>query len=50
MKKKFFFEKVFVFFYKIYIICRKKKFYMDKSFIMKNFFTEKSFFYREKYK
>ena len=50
MKKKFFFEKVFVFFYKIYIICRKKNFYMDKSFIMKNFFTEKSFFYREKYK
>ena len=48
--KKNFFSKKYLFFYKIYIICRKKKFYMEKSFIMKNFLTEKSFFYREKYK
>ena len=35
-KKNFFFEKIFVF-YKIYIICRKKCFYMEKKK-----FTEKN--------
>ena len=37
-KKNFFFEKIFVF-YKIYIICRKKKFILI-FFYWKNFFTE----------
>ena len=31
-KKSFFFEKIFVF-YKIYVICRKKCFYMKKKFL-----------------
>ena len=49
-KKKYFF-KIFVFFYKIYIICRKKNNFMwKKGFMLKKFFTEKKVFYREKYK
>ena len=37
------------FFNKIYIICWKKRFYIEKKFYIENFFTEKKFFYREKY-
>ena len=48
--KNFFFWKNICVFYKIYIICRKKCFYMEKKFYIENFFTEKNFFYREKYK
>ena len=48
--KKIYFLKKYLFFNKIYIICRKKCFYMEKSFIMKISFTEKNFFCREKYK
>ena len=37
-------------FLKKYVFYLKKKyFYMEKSFILKFFFTEKDFFYREKY-
>ena len=50
-KKNFFFEKTFVFFYKIYIICRKKYFYREKKVLYwkcflleKNFFTEKNIY------
>ena len=50
LKKKFFFWKNICVFYKIYIICRKKCFYMEKKVLYWNFFTEKNFFYREKYK
>ena len=47
-RKKNIFEKIFVFFTKY--ICRKIVFLRKKSFILKIFFTEKTFFYREKYK
>ena len=47
LKKKFFFEKIFVF-YKTYIICRKKCFNVEKRFYIEKCFTEKNFFYKEK--
>ena len=50
LKKKFFFEKIFVFFTKYTLFAEKNVFIWKKSFIMKMFFTEKNFFYREKYK
>ena len=52
LKKKFFFEKMYVFFYKISkisIICRKNVFIWQKGFPLKNVFTVKNFFYTEKY-
>ena len=39
-KKKFFFWKNICVFYKIYVICRKKCFYMEKKFIEKNIINE----------
>ena len=45
-KKKVFLKKYF--FYKIYIICRKNVFNMEKSFVMKIFFTEEKIFLMEK--
>ena len=49
--KKIFFLKTYLFFYKIYIICKKNCFYLEKKFYNEKFFpTEKNFFYREKYK
>ena len=50
LKKKFFFWKNICVFYKIYIICRKKCFYMGKKFYNEKFFYWKKLFYREKYK
>ena len=46
----FFFEKIFVFFTKYISFAEKNIFIWKKSFIFKIFFTEKNFFYREKYK
>ena len=47
----FFLKKYFVFFYKNIHYFQKKMFsYGKKSFILKNVFTEKNIFYREKYK
>ena len=49
-KKNYFWKNICIF-YKIHIICGKKEvFIWEKSFILKIFFTEKNFFYREKYK
>ena len=47
LKKHFFFEKNFSF-YKIYIICRKKKFYMEKKFILIFFLLKKLFLQKMK--
>ena len=49
-KNKFFFEKIFVFFTKYILFAEKMFLYGKKCFILKIFFTEKNFFYREKYK
>ena len=49
-KKKVFLKK-YLFFYKIYIICRKNVFNMEKKFCNENFFyRRKNFFNGEKYK
>ena len=48
-KKKIFFLKKYLCFWQN-IHYRKKCFLMEKSFILKTFFTEKKNFYREKYK
>ena len=48
-KKKFFWKNIFVFF-KIYIICWKKCFYMEKNICIGKYFYWKNLFYREKYK
>ena len=42
LKKKFFFEESICVFYKIYIICRKKSFYVETFSTEKNFFTQKN--------
>ena len=39
-----------MFFTKYTLFAEKKVLYGKKSFILKIFFTEKNFFYREKYK
>ena len=49
LKKKIFFEKIFVF-YKIYIICTKNVFIWKKKFYNVNAFYWKKLFYREKCK
>ena len=46
-KKNFFLEK-YLCFYKIYIICRKKYFYMEKKFYNEKFFLLKKTFFAEK--
>ena len=51
LKKKIFFLKKYLCFLQNIHYLQKKCFYMEKkSFILKIFFTEKNFFYREKYK
>ena len=40
---------MYVFFYKISIICRKNVFIWQKGFPLKNVFTVKNIFYTEKY-
>ena len=49
-RKNFFFEKIFVFFTKYALLAEKMFLYGKKSFTLKNFFAEKTFFHREKYK
>ena len=49
-KKMSFFWKNICVLYKICITCRKNVFIWKKSFTLKNFFAEKTFFHREKYK
>ena len=46
--KNFFFWKNICVFYKIYIICRKKCFYMEKKFYNENVFYWKKTFFTEK--
>ena len=51
LKKNFLFLKNICVFYKIYIICRKNCFYMEKKFYIEKFFYwKKNFFWREKCK
>ena len=50
LKKKNIFEKIFVIFTKYTLFAEKNVFIWIKSFILKYFFTEKNFCYREKYK
>ena len=49
-KKIFFLEKVYPFCTKYTLFVEKTFLYGKKRFILKNFFTEKIFFFREKYK
>ena len=46
--KKIFFGKNICVFYKVYIICRKKCFYMEKKFYNENVFYWKKTFFTEK--
>ena len=48
VEKKIFFWKNICVFYKIYIICRKKCFYMEKKFYNENVFYWKKTFFTEK--